>query len=274
MSNINYDVLTEGKLGNFFKKLLGFNSDEYSVDNFRDYLDTLPDNQVKQIRNAIASFIKDKRLNARADDALGKISSVFDQMSPEQINSMLKRMNQYADKTLADRQAEIDQKKAELDAKYDRSKLFDPEPIQSEEEPSQSSAEEEPHKKFSKKYINIDPEKLKQFTVAFDNIRHQISLLSDYIHKAKQKRDQVKELIANKDFARISDVLSSMEVGDKVNLKPVEGQTEHIKDGDYVVATKDENGKPVIRFGTGKEGEAPIDILREDLRRIIKIFNK
>ena len=100
-----------------------------------------------------------------------------------------------------------------------------------------------------------------------------MNTLRDYINKTNNLKQRINDKILDKDFSKAADALSSMEVGDKISLTPIEGQTEFIEPGDYIVAMKDDTGRPVIRFGSKKNGVSPIDILKENkLKQIVKYF--
>ena len=108
------DLILEGTIGNFFKKLFGLGSDELSLDNFYNELPNLSDDQVKGIRDALAGIMKDKKKKKMADDALTKltqepnrndksydsIGKMYDKLSPEELKSLLKNMTLYSDRVL------------------------------------------------------------------------------------------------------------------------------------------------------------------------------
>ena len=183
-------------------------------------------------------------------------------MSVNDIDNYIDNLNNILNKYSTPSQDQAQQSVQSQPQTTQQSQPQQTQPVQQTQTQQQSVQQTQKQQKPKIKSIKPDNKKLEQFELVFDKIRPGLRTLSDYSKRVKDLKERLKTQLNSAEFKAVSDLISNLNPGDKINLKSIKDTTQFIENGDSIVSTVDSNGnKQVIFIPKGMTG-SPLNLIQ------------
>ena len=235
----------------FSTAVLGLGKSESdALEDFEKIVKNASDKTKQQIKDKLDSLQNDN-IERQIKDVFGRIDDRFKNMSVNDIDNYIDNLNNILNKYSTPSQDQAQQ-----------SVQSQPQPTQQSQTQQQSVQQTQQQQKPKIKSIKPDNKKLEQFELVFDKIRPGLRTLSDYSKRVKDLKERLKTQLNSAEFKAVSDLITNMNPGDKINLKSIKDATQFIENGDSIVSTVDSNGnKQVIFIPKGMTG-SPLNLIQ------------
>lgn len=247
----------------FSTAVLGLGKSESdALEDFEKIVKRADDKTKQQIKDKLDS-LQNNNIERQIKDVFGRIDDRFKNMSVNDIDRYIDNLNNILGKYSAPSQNQQQPQQSVQTQPQPTQQTQSQQPkAQPAQQQSVQQTQTQQQEKPKIKSIKPDSAKLEQFEVIFDKIRPGLRTLSDYNKRVKDLKERLKIQLNSTEFKKVSDLISNLNPGDKINLKSIKDTTQFIENGDSIVSTVDSNGnKQVIFIPKGMSG-SPINLIQ------------